>query len=245
VLRSIESTAIGSFDWEYAFIVMRFFPRLVLAVAISALAVAQTPSSAQPLTSASPSSSPTSGDVGILLTRIEQETQGLNMDLGNLHVEKWKADSQTKQQATENAASIRRNISAALPELLSAVRTSPQSLGANFKLYRNLNALYDVVSNLAESAGAFGKRDEYATIAPHVAALDDVRHSYADLLQQMSANADDRIAAAQRAQSAAAAAQTPPKKIIVDDTEPPPTAKKKKTKKSTASSSSAGASTPQ
>jgi hypothetical protein len=180
----------------------------------------------------------------MVLTRIEQETQGLNLDLGNLRVEKWKADSQVKQQATENAASIRRNITAALPEVIGAVRSSPQSLAANFKLYRNLNALYDVVSNLAESAGAFGKRDEYATIAPHVAALDEIRHSYTDLLQQMSANADDRIAAAQRAQ-AAAATQMPPKKIIVDDTEPPPPTKKKKTKKSAASSSSAGTSTPQ
>jgi hypothetical protein len=184
--------------------------------------------------------------VGTLLTRIEQETQGLNIDLHNLHVDKWKADSQTKQQAAENAASIRRNITAALPELLSAVRSSPQSLAANFKLYRNLNALYDVVANLAESAGAFGKHEEYGAIAPHVDALDEVRRSYADLMQQMSANADDRIAAAQKTQAAAAAAaaQTPPKKIIVDDTAPTPT-KKKKPKKCTASSSSAGTSTPQ
>jgi hypothetical protein len=210
--------------------------------------MAQTPSPAQPLTTASPSST-TSGDVGTLLTRIEQETQGLNIDLHNLHVDKWKADSQTKQQAEENAASIRRNITAALPELISAVRSSPQSLSANFKLYRNLNALYDVVANLAESAGAFGKHEEYGAIAPHVDALDEVRRSYADLMQQMSANADDRIAAAQKAQAAAAAAaaQTPPKKIIVDDTAPPAPAptKKKKPKKSTASSSSAGTSTPQ
>jgi hypothetical protein len=171
----------------------------------------------------------------------------LNIDLHNLHVDRWKADSQAKQQAAENAASIRRNITAALPELLSAVRSSPQSLAANFKLYRNLNAIYDVVANLAESTGAFGKREEYGTIGPHVDALDEIRRSYGDSLQQMSANADDRIAAAQKAQAAAAAAaaQTPPKKIIVDDTQPAPATKKKKTKKSTASSSSVGTSTPQ
>lgn len=228
---------------------MKFFSRLVLAATISASAMAQAPSPVQPLTTASPSST-TSGDVGTLLTRIEQETQGLNLDLANLHVEKWKADSQVKREATENVASIRRNITAALPELVRAVRSSPQSLSANFKLYRNLNALYDVVANLAESDGAFGKRDEYATIAPHVTALDEIRRSYGDSLQQMSANADDHIAAAQKAQAAAdaaaaAAAKTPPKKIIVDDTEPATPAKKKKTKKSIANSSSAGTSTPQ
>ena len=231
---------------------MRFFPHLILAVAVSIPASARAQTQPLPQSSvggASPLNA-NPGDVGTLLTRIEQETQGLNADVGKLRVDRWKADSSVKRQADENAASIQRNITAALPELLVAVRTAPQSLAANFKLYRNLNALYDVVANLAESAGAFGKREEYDTIAPHVSALDDTRRSYADLMQQMTAGADERLVAAQRAQAAAAAAaaaaaQQPPKKIIVDDSEPSPTAKKKKTKKAAASSSSPVTSTPQ
>jgi len=183
-------------------------------------------------------------DPGMLLSKIEQETQGLNTDVGKLRVEKWKTDSSTKQQAAENAASIQRNVSAALPGLISAVRSAPQSLAANFKLYRNLNALYDVVASLGESAGAFGKKEEYDSIAPHIAALDEHRRSYADYVQQMAAVADNRIAAAQQIQAAAAQQQAAPKRIIVDDAEPPPPAKKKRVKKTTASSSSAGTSTP-
>jgi len=223
--------------------VMKFFPRLILAALVSVSALAQTQSSPQLSANGASSTNPNLGDVGALLTRIEQETRGLNLDIGKLRVERWKADSSIKQQASENAASIQRNITAALPELIVAVRATPQSLAANFKLYRNLNALYDVVSNLAESVGAFGKRDEYDTIGPHVAALDDARRSYADYLQQMASTADNRIAAAQRAQ--AAVVQQPPKKIIVDDSPPTPAPKKKKAKKSSASSSSAGTSTPQ
>ena len=186
----------------------------------------------------------TTSDAGALVSRIETETNGLSADLSKLRIDKWKADSGAKQQAGENAASIQRNVHAALPELVAGVRSAPQSLGANFKLYRNLNALYDVVSSLAESAGAFGKREEYESIAPHVAALDDIRRSYADALQQMAANADNRISQAQRAQAAVQQAPAP-KKIIVDDNAPSPAPKKKKTRKSTASSSSAGTSTPQ
>ena len=225
-------------------VAMKFFPRLILAALISVSALAQTQSSPQLSANGASSTNPNLGDVGALLTRIEQETRGLNLDIGKLRVERWKADSSIKQQASENAASIQRNITAALPELIVAVRATPQSLAANFKLYRNLNALYDVVSNLAESVGAFGKRDEFDTIGPHVAALDDARRSYADYLQQMASNADNRIAAAQRAQ-AAAVVQQPPKRIIVDDSPPTPAPKKKKAKKSSASSSSAGTSTPQ
>jgi hypothetical protein len=170
-----------------------------------------------------------------LLSRIQQETLGLSADLGKLRIDKWKADSSTKSQATDNAESIQRNITNALPGLISAVRSAPQSLGANFKLYRNVSALYDVLANLAESAGAFGKREEYEVIAPHVAAIDDDRRAYGDLLAQMTASADSRIAAFQLA--AAQAAAQPPKKIIVDDTEPAPTPKKKSRKKSTTSAS--------
>ena len=221
--------------------VMKLLARLVLVLTMSSLGLAQT--SYPPAPQANAVSSPTSpGDFGMLLTKIEQETQGLNTDVGKLRIEKWKADSASKYQATENAASIQRSITSALPALIAAVRAAPQSLSANFKLYRTVNALYDVLASLDESAGAFGKREEYDTLAPHVAALDDSRRSYGDFLQTMAATADNRIAMAQQAQ--AIAAQQPPKKIVVDDSEATPLVQKKKTRKKVASSSSSATSSP-
>lgn len=207
---------------------------------------ASQPSSQPPLAaSAAPSNAIPSnpGDLTTMLQSIEQETSGLNADVGKLRVEKWKVDASTKRQASENIGSIQRNITGALPGLITAVRTAPQSLGANFKLYRNLNALYDVVASVSESAGAFGKREEYELLAPHAQALDAGRRNYGEYLQQMTATADDRIATAGREKAAALAAaqqQTPPKKIIVDDSEPaPPPKKKKPAKKSAPPASSA------
>jgi len=194
---------------------------------------------------APPPSNPS--DLGAILQRIEQETGGLNADVGKLRVEKWKVDSSTKHQASENIGSIQRNVTAALPALIAAVHTAPQSLAANFKLYRNLNALYDVVASVSESAGAFGKREEYDLMAPHASALDEYRRNYGEYLQQMTVSADDRIAAAEREKAAALAAQqqAPPKKIVVDDDAPaPPPKKKKTTKKSATTSSTTGASAP-
>lgn len=221
---------------------------LLLVLALRVLVAAQNQPLAAPAQgNASSVAQANSPDVAPLLAKIEQETQGLNAEVGKLRIDKWKVDSATRLQASENASSIQRNISAALPELISAVRSAPQSLAANFKLYRNLNALYDVVSGLGESVGAFGKREEFDAIAPHVAALDDSRRSYADYVQQMAASADNRIADAQQAlarAAAAAAAQAPPKKIVVDDEEPTPPPKKKKVKKATPTSTSDGTSTP-
>ncbi len=215
---------------------MKLLIRLLLIAAIAPLSQAQTPLSSAPANAVPAGQG--FPDPGTLLNRIEQETLGLSADLGKLRIDKWKADSSTKSQATDNVESIQRNIANALPGLISAVRSAPQSLGTNFKLYRNINALYDVLANLAESAGAFGKREEYEVIAPHVAAIDDDRRGYGDLLAQMTALADSRISAYQQAAAQAAAAQ-PPKKIIVDDTELTPPSKKKPRKKSTNSSSKA------
>jgi hypothetical protein len=228
-------------------IVMKVLTRLILTLVISSVALAQTsyPPASQQTQQTSAISAPTSSpDLGMLLSKIDQETQGLNTDIGKLRIEKWKADSASKYQATENAASIQRSITSALPGLVAAVRSAPQSLASNFKLYRTINALYDVLASLGESAGAFGKREEYETVAPHIAALDDSRRAYGDFLQQMAATADNRIALAQQQAQAAAAVQQPPKKIIVDDTEPSPAPARKKSKKKAASPSSTATSSP-
>src|SRR5690242_9429166 len=226
---------------------MKLFVRLLLIAVIAPLSQAQTPLSSPPANTVPATQS--LPDPGNLLSRIQQETLGLSADLGKLRIEKWKADSATKSEATENVDSIQRNIANALPGLISAVRSAPQSLAANFKLYRNINALYDVLANLAESAGAFGKREEYQVIAPHVAAMDDDRRAYGDFLAQMTASADSRIASYQQAAAQAAAAAQVPKKIIVDDTEPDSPPKKKPRKKATTATShskseSSSASTP-
>jgi hypothetical protein len=232
---------------------------LLSTIVVSLLAGAQTsyppgnPQISSQPTSQPPAPAPTRvvapsnpGDLNTMLERIEQEATALNSDVGKLRVERWKIDSATKHQTSENIGSIQRNIAGALPGLMTAVRTTPQSLAANFKLYRNLNALYDVVASVSESTGAFGKREEYDLMAPHASALDEDRRNYGEYLQQMTATADDRIAVAEREKAAAIAAanQVPPKKIIVDDNEPasPPPKKKKAVKKSAATSSNASTS---
>lgn len=208
---------------------MRIFSLICVVLLLAGTGLAQTPVAAAPGPAPAAVSSV---DLGMLLAKIEQDTQTLNAEVGRLRIDKWKTDSGTKQQETENAASIQRNITAALPDLIAAVRTQPQSLAANFKLYRNLSALHDVLAGLGESTGAFGKREEYESLAPEITSLDQSRRNYGDYLEQLATNGDARLAAAAREAAAVQAAQPPPKKIIVDDTEPAPKpAAKKRAKK--------------
>ncbi len=180
---------------------------------------------------------PVSGGVLPLLPQLEQEASTLNMDIGRLRIEKWKTDSGTKQQSSANAASIQRNLTSALPEMVQQVRSNPQSLAASFKLYRNISALYDVLSSLGESAGAFGGKGEFQALASDVSALDGLRRDYANALEAMTTNADSQLAA-MRPHAGAAAANGAPKKIIVDDNAPAPRKSRKKKSASTSQSTS-------
>ncbi len=204
------------------------FSILVLAVVIAPLA-AQVAAPAEPAPSrtgpppAAQSSVPQPGNVLPLLPQLEQTATALNGDIGGLRINKWKADSTTKQQAEQNAQSIQRNLTSALPAIIGGVRTAPDNVAASFKLYRNVNALYDVLSSLAESAGAFGPKDQYETLATDASKLDQIRLQMADQIDKLAAFKDaevDRLMVQVRNLAAEAAAK-PPTKIIVDDNEPP------------------------
>ena len=200
---------------------------ILLALLNSAAHSSATPSFAAQ--NAAPTNLP-AADSSAILSHLEQESQAITQDLGRLRIDKWKADSATKQQANNNALSIQRNLTAALPGMIQQVRTNPQSLATNFKLYRNVNALYEVLAVLAESAGAFGGKSEYQALGPHVSAIDDIRRNYAEALENMAAQQDAQLAAARAAATQAATPPPAPQKVIVDDT-PPPTKKAPKKKK--------------
>ena len=46
----------------------------------------------------------------------------------------------------------------ALPEIIGQLRNAPEAMPITFKLYRNLDALYDVLGGVVEGAGAFGSK---------------------------------------------------------------------------------------
>lgn len=182
-----------------------------------------------------------------LLTQLEHAALDANGALGRLRVDKWKTNSDEKQQAQANIQSLQRNLSYAIPELTSKIRQAPQDLNANFKLYRNLNALYDVLSNVAESAGAFGPKDQYESLAHPVSSLDQVRHDLGDRLDQLTAANQAELNRLQAQVKAIRQAEVaaPPKKIVIDDNAPAPKTKKAKPKKPAAQPATAPAANPQ
>ncbi len=215
---------------------------LVIAISLGAAAQLSSPPPRSP--NRTPAAVPptnlqtaTIPDATASLGQLNQVIENARLDLARLRVDKWKTDAASKRQAEANAESVQRNLAAALPAIVQQVRANPGSVGATFKLYRNLNALYDVMSSLTESAGAFGSNEEYRALANDTSNLDTLRRSLADRVEAMATFRDNEVAQlqARARQAAAAAAAAPPKKIVVDDNEPvkkstkKPAAKKKTT----------------
>jgi hypothetical protein len=207
---------------------LRFLPALLV---VSSLA-AQAPSQAQSSNNAAPVSYASMSQVNAMLGNLEQTAQNSVADLNKLRVEKWKTDGNTKRQEQSDVESLQRNLQNALPGLVNELRNAPENMAATFKLYHNLDALHDVLRSVAESAGAFGSKNEYQALAADAEKLDDVRRSLADRMQSLATSKEAELVRLRtQLQAAMAAPPPPPKKIVVDDTEPPKKATKKKPKK--------------
>lgn len=157
-----------------------------------------------------------------LLSQLEQASQAAQVDLAKLRIEKWKTDGGTKRQAEGNVESIQRNLQTALPEIIAELRASPENLVSTFKLYRNLDALYDVFESVTESTGAFGSKDEFQSLENDVSTFEKARRSFADRMDTLAGAKEVEVAHLRAAlQSAKASAiSEPPKKTVVDDTAP-------------------------
>lgn len=162
----------------------------------------------------------------VMLAAVEQTSYSTIAQLQAMRIDKWKTESAQKQQAQQNAESLVRNLTAALPGMVAAARSQPNGFSANFKLYRNLGALYDVLLQLTESAGAFGSKGEFQALGEQLQGWDEIRRNYGDYLQQLAA-AKDVTAAPSTSAGKVGSKAGRPKRVIVDD-EPPPKKTKKK-----------------
>jgi len=196
---------------------------LIFCTSVLLLAQTASPSPPTPPTTSAPVPYSSVSQVNLLLSQVEQTSQSMQRDLSALRIEKWKTDANTKRGSQADVASIQRNLQTALPGIIAELRNSPESLPPTFKLYRNLDALYDVFASLAESTGAFGSRDDYQALRNDVNSLETSRRMFADRLETLAGSKEAELTRLRTdLQNARAIEQAaPPKKVVVDDTEPP------------------------
>jgi hypothetical protein len=165
-----------------------------------------------------------------LLSQLEAASKATQADLAKLRIERWKTDGGSKKRSLADADSVQRNLQNALPEMISQLRNSPEDLPATFKLYRNLDALYDVLSSVVESTGAFGSKDDLQALSNDLNTFEATRKQLAERVQNLAASKEQEIVRLRSDLKTAQAAipAAPPKKIVVDDNEPAKKPVKKK-----------------
>jgi hypothetical protein len=172
-----------------------------------------------------------------MLAQLEAASKNTQADLPKLRIDRWKTSAASKKETLAKIDSIQRNLQATLPDVISQLRTSPEDLPATFKLYRNLDALCDVVGSVAEDTGAFGSKDELQAMSNDLDGFDSTRKQMAQRMETLSASKEAEIVRLRTDLKTAQAAipAAPPKKIVVDDTAPAkkPTTKKKPAAKPT------------
>src|SRR5579864_1276033 len=204
-------------------------PVLMAAVSAQTATPPASAASAPPVPYASVS------QLNLLLSQLEQVAQGTLVDLAKLRIDKWKTDSGTKRGTEADVESLQRNLQMALPEIISQLRASPENVSLTFKLYRNLDALYDVLGPVVESAGAFGSKDEFQSVQNDLSSLERSRRALAERMETLAGAKEGELTHLRgqvRDLQAAATPPPPPKKVVVDDTESAKPVKKRSATKS-------------
>jgi hypothetical protein len=200
--------------------------------ALVAAAPAQTQAAADP------------ADLSAPLAALKDLSAEITQTLDTTHWQKWKLKPEQKDADDRALTSLHRDLDQVLPPLLDAAQKSPASVPAGLAVYRNVNAFYNVLLRLEQTA-EFIAKDDAEPLNDELARLEIVRNTLGDQLAQMARKQESDLTAARaelaEQHEAAAAAAEHPKHIVVDDAAPDK--KKPAAKKSAATKPAAAKST--
>src|SRR5271157_3413473 len=163
----------------------------------SAASPAQSHPSAAPTQDASPAPLAPSGLLQPALDTVQQT-------MGALRLEKWKRGD-IRDGASANISAIQRDLQATLPPLLQAADAAPGTISKELPLYRNIDALYDVVLRVLEASRVVAPGEQVVQIQQALTSLGDARRALDNQLQGSAAALEKQVSdlrASLQAQSA-------------------------------------------
>jgi hypothetical protein len=142
--------------------------------------------------------------------------------LTSLNVAHWKAPNDIRATTQQDINSMQRDLNTTLPTLMAQADTAaangPTALSPAFAVFRNLDALYDVLLRVTETAGLAGSTSDASSLEQARAGLEDGRANLGTWLLQAIGAQDAKVAHAQANVAQPAAAPPPaPAKIVVND----------------------------
>lgn len=174
------------------------------------------------------------------LSQIQGSTSALN-------IRKWKAPGRVREATQQDVDSIQRDLANAVPTLLEQADAAPASVSPSFALYRNIDALYDVLLRVSETADLAAPSNEAASLDSALQQLESARKTLGDLILQSSQRNEAELASAEAAARRAKAEPARQKREVVVDDGPEAAAKherRRTRKKKRAAGTSESNSTP-
>ncbi|HEY3989496.1 MAG TPA: hypothetical protein VGM02_09385 [Acidobacteriaceae bacterium] len=206
--------------------------RIAFAAAVSMLLFAPQPHAraaaaqaavnpAQPRTQASLA-------LGNSLQQVNIAIAHLRRALDSINVPKWKAPGDVRETTASDVDSMQRDVSDTLPALVNTALADPAKVSPAFSVYRNVDALYDVLLRVSETAQLAGASRDASLLEDQRAALEDSRTQLGAALLQSAQAQDTEVVHLRASVVATAPPPPPPANTVVDDG---PATKTKSTKK--------------
>lgn len=143
----------------------------------------------------------------------------VNSALSSVDARRWKAPGDVRDQTASDIQSIQRDLNGTLPGLLSTAQSAPGSIAPAFAVFRNIDALYDVLLRITETATLAGSQQEATKLEQVRSDLQSRRSQLGTAILSSATAQDANVTNLQTSLRAAnnASAAAAPKKIVVND----------------------------
>jgi hypothetical protein len=168
---------------------------------------------------------------GFAMSNLRPALANVQTAIGNINLAHWKVAGATRNTVQQDVVSMQRDLNTTLPTLMAqaeAPANGSAALSPSFAVFRNLDALYDVLLRVTETAALAGSESDAANLEDARSGLEDGRAKLGAWLLQAIGAQDAQVAHAQTPVSRSPAAPAVPSKIVVDDGPDNPKPRKKK-----------------
>ena len=187
--------------------------RVPLAAAVAVLCTSLIAQTAAPGNTAPANAAPAplSASVRPALSQVAQSLNALN-------TRRWKAPQPVRDEADGDITSIQRDLNGTLDGLLQQADAAPGSVPAAFAVYRNIDALYDTLLRVVETAELAAPENEEAQLESALKSLEGARSSLGDMVfTGAQSQQTELIRLRTVVASATAQSKAPVKTVVVND----------------------------
>jgi hypothetical protein len=155
--------------------------------------------------------------LGDSLQQLNATLDQLRSTLTGLSISRWKAPGGVRQTTQADVDSMQRDLGNTLPPLLTQARANAAQLAPVFSVYRNVDALYDVLLRVSETAQLAGAANDIQALEEQRALLESTRTRLGTALLNSAQAEDSEVTQLRTAAASSAAAPATASKTVVDD----------------------------